>query len=298
LFAVSLLAGLTLGSSVCHTSNDHHKVFDDNRTNGMHISEEPAAKLCVGCDAVRYCSQECQNSDWSSHKLLCKDIEAFGSEHRPSSSHLRAILFHDDATKPELIWIKFTSSRISLHDFDPQIVRPMEIEVDAICVTAKELQDKMTPMLWCEYAAKQTKTNLGTPIHRKIKIWIREGFLFDSSATNGAFLAATNSYGDMKARLWKGPIVAPGMEGQNKDAMKYVDADLDHYRTIIEKTVWYKHICSDGEVDMHFKKDGRKVSLEEVMSEVKNHPKYARFREILGREDELWKTDLLNAMGI
>ena len=29
-------------------------------------------RACDGCDAVRYCSRDCQRANWAAHKLVCK----------------------------------------------------------------------------------------------------------------------------------------------------------------------------------------------------------------------------------
>ncbi|TFK33607.1 hypothetical protein BDQ12DRAFT_614957, partial [Crucibulum laeve] len=33
---------------------------------------KPRVKECTGCRKVRYCSPECQKSDWKTHKAKCK----------------------------------------------------------------------------------------------------------------------------------------------------------------------------------------------------------------------------------
>lgn len=33
---------------------------------------EDQLKLCSGCRAVKYCSKECQISDWKAHKAICR----------------------------------------------------------------------------------------------------------------------------------------------------------------------------------------------------------------------------------
>jgi len=37
--------------------------------------EEIKLKKCAGCKRARYCSKECQEKDWSEHKLLCDQLE-------------------------------------------------------------------------------------------------------------------------------------------------------------------------------------------------------------------------------
>ena len=38
--------------------------------------DSPEAKLCAGCKEIRYCSLQCQKSDWKTHKADCKQAQA------------------------------------------------------------------------------------------------------------------------------------------------------------------------------------------------------------------------------
>ena len=39
--------------------------------------QNPSKSVCGGCKVVRYCSAECQKSDWNQqHKVLCTAIKA------------------------------------------------------------------------------------------------------------------------------------------------------------------------------------------------------------------------------
>ena len=34
-------------------------------------ASEEASSMCGRCEAVRYCSRECQRTDWKAHKAVC-----------------------------------------------------------------------------------------------------------------------------------------------------------------------------------------------------------------------------------
>ena len=34
-------------------------------------ASEDASRVCARCEAVRYCSRECQRADWKAHKPAC-----------------------------------------------------------------------------------------------------------------------------------------------------------------------------------------------------------------------------------
>lgn len=60
---------------------------------------------CTGCLEIRYCSRECQRSDWPCHKLVCKTFAQFSDRHRPTPHHKRAVLFPQDDDRPHFVWI-------------------------------------------------------------------------------------------------------------------------------------------------------------------------------------------------
>lgn len=64
------------------------------------------ATPCVQCKSTWYCSSKCQQSDRSSHELLCKKFTTQTS--RPSTSHRRAICFPTDDPDPQMICLPAT----------------------------------------------------------------------------------------------------------------------------------------------------------------------------------------------
>ncbi|KAH7081157.1 hypothetical protein BKA63DRAFT_561719 [Paraphoma chrysanthemicola] len=68
------------------------------------------SKACGGCHEMRYCSTECQKSDWQIHKMACKSLKAFSDANRPHQIgfiYRRAIYFPVDEARPRFIWIRF-----------------------------------------------------------------------------------------------------------------------------------------------------------------------------------------------
>ena len=70
------------------------------------ICSSPNAKDCAQCHSARYCSPECQQTDWPCHRLLCSQYATHKSSSRPSPSHYRAILFSPNEDKLKLIWLE------------------------------------------------------------------------------------------------------------------------------------------------------------------------------------------------
>ncbi|KAK7534906.1 uncharacterized protein J3D65DRAFT_669037 [Phyllosticta citribraziliensis] len=70
------------------------------------MCDKPDSRQCARCHSTQYCSKNCQQADWASHKLLCRPLSEFlEKSKRPSKNHFSAILFPDDQEKPKLVWI-------------------------------------------------------------------------------------------------------------------------------------------------------------------------------------------------
>lgn len=63
------------------------------------------ARRCSRCTSCFYCSPQCQQSDWPSHRLLCQSWAS--QDPRPSSNHIRAIFFLQDCERPLPIWLRY-----------------------------------------------------------------------------------------------------------------------------------------------------------------------------------------------
>ncbi|CAJ2504723.1 Uu.00g121170.m01.CDS01 [Anthostomella pinea] len=68
--------------------------------------EKPGTHECSHCKSARYCSQQCQDKDWSIHRLLCSTHAEFTDDKRPSPDHARAIIFPAGDVQPRFIWIE------------------------------------------------------------------------------------------------------------------------------------------------------------------------------------------------
>src|SRR5437762_10992722 len=69
----------------------------------------PGTKACTGCNSARYCSVECRDTDWQTHKLLCRSFKDFltpSSSQDENTKFKRAILFPSDSEVPRFVWLK------------------------------------------------------------------------------------------------------------------------------------------------------------------------------------------------
>jgi hypothetical protein len=65
---------------------------------------DAATKICGSCKAISYCSPECQQADWPSHKLLCKSFREF-NQPPPSPDMVRIVVFLPEERKPRFMWV-------------------------------------------------------------------------------------------------------------------------------------------------------------------------------------------------
>lgn len=68
------------------------------------ICSKPDSQLCGKCRSAAYCSVECQQTDWATHKLLCSQYSVLSDRPRPSFK--RAILFPEEEPNPVFFWVE------------------------------------------------------------------------------------------------------------------------------------------------------------------------------------------------
>ncbi|KAL9595102.1 MAG: hypothetical protein Q9219_006645 [cf. Caloplaca sp. 3 TL-2023] len=72
-------------------------------SNPCTICLTPNAQLCGKCHSAAYCSIECQQTDWATHKLLCTQFSVLAP--RPGPSFRRVFLFPDEGPNPIVFWM-------------------------------------------------------------------------------------------------------------------------------------------------------------------------------------------------
>jgi hypothetical protein len=80
-------------------------------------------KICGGCRNIKYCSAECQQADWPTHKVLCSTFKDFTQ--RPSPNKRRIIAFLPGETKPRFIWATAVGD-LYYHTIDAMSIFPTE----------------------------------------------------------------------------------------------------------------------------------------------------------------------------
>lgn len=186
-----------------------------------------ATKLCGECGSVRYCSIDCQKTDWSTHKLLCKSYSSFDATSRPSNEHYKAILFPIDSAKPQVVWIHAPLRGGGLFEGHPY--QAPEI--------APFLGEDSMP--WS--MAVQYNGVLQRRFSNTIMIGYRETFLVDGSKRNRS-IERIHSTKPGQYHDWRGPIIVYSMAGVAKDPVACRDVNMYDFRNATDFFLTYNSV--------------------------------------------------------
>ena len=186
------------------------------------ICHSPTAKPCGRCHSARYCSLECQQTDWPCHSLLCSQYSTHTG--RPDPSYKRAILFPPDDNKPQFIWIE---CKTEVSDEDPD--DPYEYELS-------QVEDYLGGTIG-EYDAFAERKNIQRNVLRDrdfantLQVVCRDTFGIDGSQMNKSVVRATR---DAAVMAWAGPIIALKKKGLGIDPLHFADIDMQDYRDVVD----------------------------------------------------------------
>ncbi|KAF2135812.1 uncharacterized protein K452DRAFT_238674, partial [Aplosporella prunicola CBS 121167] len=180
------------------------------------MCNEPAMAVCTRCCSIKYCSKNCQKVDWPIHKPLCCAFSTFGVDKRPSEDHVIALLFPQDKTKPQLIWLHCPWQRDIEDNPTRQLPEYKELigENDLIGVSSLQFD-----------------TLLDREIYDTISVLYRENFLADGSKFN-------ESISHLKpagvGHHWCGPVIAYVGRGSDDHPRAMRDVNLGDYRHVVD----------------------------------------------------------------
>lgn len=92
-----------------HVSSESMTLLDTVSANEMRACircDKNGAFRCSGCNAARYCSQQCQIADRKYHRRLCGQWGQFDKARRPSPCHIRCVVLRVDQPGPDFLWVK------------------------------------------------------------------------------------------------------------------------------------------------------------------------------------------------
>lgn len=91
---------------------------------------DKGTKACGGCENIKYCSLECQQADWPTHRVLCSTFKDFAQ--RPSADKCRVVAFLPGEKKPRFLWAPVVNNSMytiidpsdlakTKHKYDPKM---------------------------------------------------------------------------------------------------------------------------------------------------------------------------------
>ena len=213
---------------------------------------EPGRLNCTACNGISYCSEECRDTDWPAHRLLCSNFSKL--EARPSQSARRVLYFPADATAPQFIWLEIGS---------------FKDEPGKVICQQPKMGEVMDGPEWPHFDVltrnEITRVNLKGEHHIHV--------CYDSSLVDTRVepnLAALNTARYCHAYPWRGPIIAfygivhgsdedadivevkdIGMRQFSDVAAYLIDKDNEakKYRSTIGPKIHAVKILCDGEKD-------------------------------------------------
>ncbi|RAH60199.1 hypothetical protein BO85DRAFT_466782 [Aspergillus piperis CBS 112811] len=215
---------------------------------------------------THYCSKDCQKSDFSSHKLLCKKFATLPD--RPSPEHKRAIFFQVHHTEPILIWIRTERQYVEdlrvwcTEAFVRSYLGPDSPSIGRMHVEHNDVRGRNLGS-GLSGSALRNEGYCVTLLHR-------DRYLGDGSPPNKSILASVRASGAPRPPYaYNGPMVAM-REVHPED---YADIQLSDFRHLMDYLITYAStdvresvpdlqyraptvvrgvkICCDGEIKLH-----------------------------------------------
>ena len=214
------------------------------------ICDSTHTKSCARCHSTRYCSPECQQTDWPSHSLLCSQYSTHTD--RPDTSYKRAILFPPDEVKPKLIWVECKTEQ--------------DDEVPGLTYELGQVREHLGGKLGVYDACPEYKPIQRNPLRDRdltntLEVICRDTFLIDGSSVNKSVIKATQG---APGHDWRGPILAVKKQGLGIDPRFFLDIDMRDYRDVVDYFISYGAYESveEGDVrggDKSHNRKGKKV---------------------------------------
>ncbi len=220
--------------------------------NSCLICSQAATKLCSKCKVVYYCSRECQEADWSSHRFFCASLPF--PPKVPAKKSINGVLLNPESSTPRLVEVPliewhFEGKSSIIPEVEPLIKATFlarnYMEINPF--SKKELRD----VLVFEY---------------------RENFRSDGSKANKWIDNVHKG-----RQLWRGPVLIYKVKGHDLFMLEqngYADVNMKDFKDIVDffkyshehLTQNTRNLCSPAlmdpvDYDNMFKYDFRSLQL-------------------------------------
>ncbi|RSL76916.1 hypothetical protein CEP52_017758, partial [Fusarium oligoseptatum] len=181
------------------------------------ICGSPNARRCAVCLSAAYCSLECQQTDWRTHRLLCRKFAACAQHNfaaRPSPNHYLAILFPMTEKRPSLVWVDSKKDEYEVRDyFHPVLNHLLHIPGN-------------------DYIIGRGLRQVGANV-----LHVPPRNIITNQAIHGTIPTLIgDTWGEF---IWKGPVVAVMGAGSDFEPRHSTDITLTAYRDAIDYLGYY-----------------------------------------------------------
>lgn len=181
--------------------------------------------MCSRCRSTAYCSIECQQTDWSIHRHVCKSFKKLGN--RPGKNFRVAFFFPTDSLSPKPVWI----------EIQPAIQRPTYGYDNALYDEYLKNSPSEKQRGTCGIALIRGNLLRGKqPNPNTIELTWRGEFEMDGSPYNDSI----DRLGGCAWFSWKGPMIAMAKKGMDFDPLYYTDMTLRDFTDVVEYLRWYR----------------------------------------------------------
>ena len=192
------------------------------------------ARRCARCHSAAYCSLECQQTDWRTHRLLCAKFseQAQGNfANRPSPTHYLAIFFPMDKKRPSLVWIDTKKDEYEVKPYFHPVLDQL-LHIPGNEYIGRDLRQLQGNVLRGRPSSQDT-----------LNLWFLDPDVPPRNITTNKAIHGTiptligDTWGEF---IWKGPVVAVMRKGTGFEPRHSTDITLTAYRDAIDYLGYYR----------------------------------------------------------
>ncbi|KAH7182245.1 hypothetical protein BKA60DRAFT_589704 [Fusarium oxysporum] len=193
------------------------------------------ARRCARCHSAAYCSLECQQTDWRTHRLLCAKFSEQAQDNyasRPSPTHYLAIFFPMDKKRPSIVWIDTNKDKYEVEPyFHPVLDQLLHIPGNDGYIGR---------------GLRQVQGNVlrgRTSWQNTLNLWFLDPDVTPRNITTNQAIHGTiptligDTWGEF---IWKGPVVAVMRKGTGYEPRHSTNITLTAYRDAIDYLGYYR----------------------------------------------------------